>query len=158
VPEIRLITIWFGANDACLPSTPQHVPLKRFVENLERWVEMLQSPASQYYSPNTRIVLISPPPVNTYQRAADLASREVPRLLDRDFETTRKYAEAVEQVAREKKVGFTDVWNVLWEASGENERALSKYLYDGLHLNKEGYKVWAIISFFSRIFCCFFWS
>jgi len=79
--------------------------------------------------------------VNTYQRRGDLESRDPPKLLDRNFETTRAYAQAVKDVALEKEVGFTDVWGILWQAAGKREEALSAYLYDGLHLNLAGYKV-----------------
>lgn len=102
---------------------------------------MVHSPKSRYYSPQTRIILISPPPLNEYQRRADLASRTPPLNLDRTFDTTKQYAEAVRDVAREKGVAFTDVWTVVWGAAGKNQQALSKYLYDGLHLNEEGYRV-----------------
>lgn len=105
-------------------------------------MDLVQSPQSPYYSPETRIILISPPPVNTYQRRADLESREVPRSLDRAFETTKKYAEAVREVAMQKHVACTDVWSALWQAAGKNEQSLSKFLEDGLHLNHEGYRVW----------------
>jgi len=141
MPKIRLLTIWFGANDSCLPHSPQHVPLPIFSSNLEKLVSMIHSPESRYYSPSTRIILLSPPPVNTYQRRADLESRNPPLVLDRNFETTRTYAAAVEKVALAKGVGFVDVWTELWEACNKNEAALSKYLIDGLHLNKEGYWV-----------------
>ena len=141
VPAIKLLVIWFGANDSCLKPSPQHVPLDKFAENLRGWIDKLHSPQSRYYSPDTRIILISPPPVNTYQRRANLESRDPPRLLDRNFETTRAYAQAVRDVALEKGVGFTDVWGTLWQAAGKREEALSRYLYDGLHLNRAGYKV-----------------
>lgn len=85
--------------------------------------------------------MIAPPPVNTFQRSAELASRDPPQLLDRRFETTKQYAEAVGNVAQEKQVAFTDVWTVLYEAAGKDEKSLSKFLYDGLHLNKAGYEV-----------------
>ncbi|KAF8061561.1 SGNH hydrolase-type esterase domain-containing protein [Lyophyllum atratum] len=141
LPKVRLLVIWFGANDACLWPSPQHVPLSKFATNLREWIDIVHSPDSHYYSPSTHIILISPPPVNTYQRAADLESRDPPKLLDRNFETTRKYAQTVREVAQEKQVGFTDVWTILWEAAGQNEPSLSKFLYDGLHLNGEGYKL-----------------
>ncbi|RDB24244.1 Isoamyl acetate-hydrolyzing esterase 1 [Hypsizygus marmoreus] len=141
LPKIRLLVIWFGANDACMWPSPQHVSLGKFASNLREWVDAIQSPDSLYYSPQTRIILISPPPVNTYQRRADLESRNPPKSLDRTFETTRAYAEAVRDVAQEKQVGFTDAWTVLWKAAGEDERSLARFLNDGLHLNGEGYRV-----------------
>ncbi|KAJ8699788.1 isoamyl acetate-hydrolyzing esterase [Pleurotus ostreatus] len=78
-PRIRLLTIWFGANDACIKPSPQHVPLDKFTENIRAIVQMITSPSSGYYSPDTKIILITPPPVNTIQRSADLSSRN-PRL------------------------------------------------------------------------------
>ena len=102
---------------------------------------MVRSPSSEYYSPKTRILLISPPPVNTYQRGADLVSRNPPRECDRKFEFTKLYAEAVVKTAQEEGVAVADVWSAIWEAVGKDERALSAYLADGLHLNAKGHEV-----------------
>ena len=103
---------------------------------------MVRSPSSEYYSPKTRILLISPPPVNTHQRGAELGSRDPPRACDREFNFTKLYAEAVINTAQEEGVAAADVWTVLWEAAGKDERALSAYLLDGVHLNSKGYEVW----------------
>jgi len=104
-------------------------------------VQMVKSPASPRYSPTTRIILISPPPVNTFVRRAALQARDPPIALDRGFKVTQAYAEAVRDVAKEEEVAFVDVWTAVWEATGKNEELLSKFLSDGLHLNKEGYQV-----------------
>lgn len=141
VPRVRLLTIWFGANDACIPGTPQHVPLPRFTENLLKMIHMVQSPSSPYYSPDTKIILISAPPVNTQQRGADLASRDPPKDLDRHFEKTRTYAEEVVRLGKKEGLPVVDAWTKLWEAAGKEESALKEYLYDGLHVNEAGYKV-----------------
>lgn len=141
VPKVRALTIWFGANDSCIEPSPQHVPLSKFTSNLTYMVNMIKSPTSPYYSPTTRVILITPPPVNTFQRRADLASRQPPLALDRDFEVTKAYAEGVREVARSENVALVDVWTALWEAASEDERSLEKFLEDGLHLNAEGYKI-----------------
>lgn len=141
LPAIRVLTIWFGANDACILPSPQHVPFAKFKANLERMVWMLQSPDSEWYSPETRIVLITPPPVNTHKRKADLEARDPPFALDRLFDTTKAYAEAVKDIAKEKGVGVVDAWTPIWEGAGQDEHALSKYLPDGLHLSEAGYQV-----------------
>ena len=133
--------IWFGANDACILPSPQHVPLARFAANLKQMVQMVKSPKSLRYSPTTRIILISPPPVNTFVRRAALQARDPPIPLDRGFEVTQAYAEAVRDVAKEEDVAFVDVWTAVWEATGKNEQSLSKFLSDGLHLNEAGYQV-----------------
>jgi len=141
VPKVRILTIWFGANDACIKPSPQHVPLPQFVANLKRLVNLVLSPTSSRYSPSTHVILITPPPVNTYQRGAALASRNPPVELDRKFEVTREYAEAVKQVGFDENVEVIDIWTGIWEAAGKDERALSKYLEDGLHLNAAGYDI-----------------
>lgn len=64
-----------------------------------------------------------------------------PLSLDRYFEVTKAYAESVREVARSEGVALVDVWTSLWEAAGEDEKSLSKFLVDGLHLNAEGYRV-----------------
>jgi isoamyl acetate esterase len=102
---------------------------------------MVTSPSSPHYSPKTSIILISPPPVNTYQREVDLQSRDPPKLLDRTFDVTRKYAEAVVNVGERMKIPVLDVWTALYDAAGRNERDLDKFLWDGLHLNAAGYEV-----------------
>jgi lysophospholipase L1-like esterase len=104
-------------------------------------INMIKSPSSVYYSPTTRIILITPPPVNTFQRRAELESRIPPLNLDRDFEVTKAYAESVREVARSEDVALVDVWTALWEAAGEDEKSLSKFLMDGVHMNEEGYRV-----------------
>lgn len=102
---------------------------------------MIKSPTSPYYSPATRIILVTPPPVNTFQRRADLESRQPPLALDREFEVTKAYAEGVREVALSENVALVDVWTALWEAAGKDETSLAKFLRDGLHLNAEGYRV-----------------
>jgi lysophospholipase L1-like esterase len=137
---VQVLTIWFGANDACIPPSPQHVPLDRFKENLRKMIQMVKSPQSDYYSPWTKVILLTPPPVNTHTRAADLASRNPPLALDRLFETTKAYAEAVQEVGIEQGVTVVDVWESLWNATAD-EASLNQYLPDGLHLNGAGYEV-----------------
>jgi len=107
---------------------------------------MITSPDSPHYSPVTRIILVTPPPVNTYQRGANLQSRDPPLLVDRSFKTTRKYAEAVVDVGRQENLPVVDVWNAVYDAAGRNERALDRFLEDGLHLNAAGYDVGYLIS------------
>ena len=101
-------------------------------------VSLVKSSSSET---QTRILLISPPPVNTIARRADLASRDPPQELDRDFDVTRRYADVVADVAREEGVAFVDVWNRIWDKAGREESGLTKFLVDGLHLSGEGYAV-----------------
>ena len=102
---------------------------------------IIQSPTSPYYSPRTRIILLTPPPFNPSQWSQPL---------NRTPEHTRKYAQGVKSVGEELDVPVVDVWSLLWEKAGEQEEGLRPFLTDGLHLTKEGYKV--------RSYFCLFWG
>ncbi|GAA5900736.1 hypothetical protein JCM6882_007652 [Rhodosporidiobolus microsporus] len=142
LPHIRLLFVWFGANDATLPPSPQSITLERFKENLNTIHTLLSSPSSPYSSPSTQLVYITPPPVDAEARNAELASRDPPRAPDRDRERTRLFAEAVKDVARERGVPSVDVWSaVTREAEERDGGKLGRYLGDGLHLTAEGYRV-----------------
>ncbi|KAF2473915.1 SGNH hydrolase [Lindgomyces ingoldianus] len=56
-----LITIFLGANDACLPPAGAHVPLPKFEDNIRDYVETI---LDEEGLENTKIVLITPPPIN----------------------------------------------------------------------------------------------
>ncbi|KAI9056868.1 SGNH hydrolase [Trametes sanguinea] len=141
VPKVRILVIWFGANDAAPPPKDQHVPLDRFRANLRKLLWMVRAPESPRYSPETRIVLMTPPPVNTAQRDRAQRAKSPPKELDRDFETTRRYAEAVVEVGKQEGVPVVDLWNKLFDAAGRQEAGLEKFLTDGLHLNEKGYAI-----------------
>ncbi|KAJ7285684.1 GDSL Lipase/Acylhydrolase [Mycena rebaudengoi] len=140
-PKVKILTIWFGANDACIKPSIQHVPLEKFKQNIKDMVDLVQSPKSPYYSPSTRIIVITPPPISTHLRAMDLASRTPALEMDREFETTKAYAEGVKDAVAGCDVALVDVWTEIWNAAGAQEEALDKYLSDGLHLTAEGYKI-----------------
>ncbi|KAF9246130.1 SGNH hydrolase-type esterase domain-containing protein [Melanogaster broomeanus] len=128
-PKVQLLTIWYGANDAAPFPSPQHVPQDRFKANLIHLVDMVKSPTSAYYSPHTRVILITPPPVNTHQWPG------------RVFEQTKLYAETVKEVGEQVSIPVADVWSEIWEAAGRDERSCERFLSDGLHLNAEGYEI-----------------
>lgn len=135
VPKVKLLTIWFGANDAAPAPFQQHVPIDRYKANLSHLVRMVKSPTSAYYSPETRIILITPPPVNTKQWNRP----DNPRI----FETTKSYAEAVKEVGEKENVSVADIWTSIFDSAGRSEEGCAKYLYDGLHVNSDGYNVCA---------------
>lgn len=130
------MTIWFGANDACPLPSPQHVPLDKFKSNLVEAIDLIKSPSSEYYSPDTAIILFTPPPLNAEQ-LKDLFGEHI----DRFNSTTVLYAEAVKEVGKTKGVPVVDIYKVLWDIAGGDETKLRPYLWDGLHLNAEGYAV-----------------
>lgn len=145
----RLVTIWFGANDAVVEGGWQHVPLDRFRANLETLVERVRSPKSMWYSPQTRIVLVSCPPVVIADRHRaqiakwkEFGSKGAQPWPDRNPENTKKYAMAAVGVGEKLGVPTLDVYHAVCEAAGsEKQEDLARFLYDGLHLNSEGYAV-----------------
>ncbi|KAK4683946.1 hypothetical protein P7C73_g6262, partial [Tremellales sp. Uapishka_1] len=150
VVPVKLVTIWFGANDASLPGNTQHIPLELFKANLSQMVTSLQSPTSDYYAPDTKIVLITPPPIMEAARLRGMNIRwkefgsegEPPTVCDRNKGVTRQYAQAVVEVAKKENVPFVDLWTAIVDAAGgEGEDELAPYFYDGLHLTPEGYDV-----------------
>jgi len=140
-PKVRLLTLWLGGNDSCLEPSPQYLPLGRFIANLTKMVRMVQDPDSPYHSPETRIVLITPPPVSEKVRGADLASRNPPIALDRSASNTKRYAEAVTELAKNLSLPVVDLYTPIASAAGDDEDRLKTYLSDGLHLTPEGYTV-----------------
>ena len=133
-PRVRLLTIWFGANDAALPGFRQHVPISRFSENLATMVRAIQTPESPWYSPETKIFLITPPPIHAPSMRADMQPT-------REFDNTKAYAHEVKKVGEAEGVPVVDAWTGIWEAAGKDREAVKAFLTDGLHLGKAGYEV-----------------
>lgn len=129
--KTRLLTIWFGANDAALENSVQHVPIAEYSSNTEKLIDMVSNPSSKWYSPSTQIILLTPPPLNSNQHTSG----------DRTFEITKKYAEALCKVGEKKGVPVVNVWQALYDAAKQKEVDLKKFLSDGLHLTSEGYEV-----------------
>jgi len=133
-PRVRLLTIWFGANDAALPGFRQHVPISRFSENLATMVRAIRTPESPWYSPETKIFLITPPPIHVPSMRADMQP-------SREFDNTKAYADEVKKVGEAEGVPVVDAWTGVWEAAGKDREAVKAFLTDGLHMGKAGYEV-----------------
>ena len=110
-------TVFFGANDACLPgsSTGQHVPLTEYRRNLKA-ILAHQSVGAQ----KPRLILLTPPPVNEYQlEAADLVEGRTDPI--RSAEHTKQYADACREVGVEVGVVVLDVWSIFMAKAGWKE-------------------------------------
>jgi lysophospholipase L1-like esterase len=70
-----------------------------------------------------------------------LAERVPPRENDRDFDHSKRYAEATKELAARLEVPVVDVWEAIWKAAGEEEEGLTPFPSDGLHLTDQGYDV-----------------
>ncbi|KAI0781317.1 SGNH hydrolase [Trametes elegans] len=143
--KVQLLIIWFGANDAAEPANTHHVPVERYQANLTALVRAVRAPDSPRYSPDTRVLLVTPPPVETrrwgrlyaelYNPAAD------PNKPNRSLEVSGVYAEAMKEVGQKEGVPVIDVWRKLWDTAGRVEEKLEPFLLDGLHLTASGYEV-----------------
>ncbi|WVQ94350.1 hypothetical protein IAU59_001429 [Kwoniella sp. CBS 9459] len=147
--NVKLITIWLGANDAVLPGSPQCVPLDRYKANIAQLIDLVQSPSSPYHSPDTKVVLINAPPIieDAWIEARiekwESFGKEGPKPdQNRDFGITKQYAEACLEVGKDKGVEAVDLWTAIIKAAGgEGPKELAPYFYDGLHLTSAGYEV-----------------
>lgn len=140
--RIRLMTIFFGANDSCMPTenNNQCVPLPDFRSNL---IKIVQNPVVAAH--NARIMFITNPPVDERtQYAMDLAKGYPMR---RTAENTKRYADAIKSVGKSLNIPVVDIWSaIMLEAGwtpGQTERlpgcteeppneVLHSYLFDGI--------------------------
>ncbi|MCJ1368943.1 hypothetical protein MMC20_000150 [Loxospora ochrophaea] len=139
--HLRFMTVFFGANDACLPESPtkQHIPLDQYKQNLKA---IVGHPLVVAQEP--RIILITPPPVDEHQFQD----------VTRTAEHTKKYADACRQVASDLGVVVLDLWYAVMSRAGWKEgedlpgsqkasksEFLGELLHDGLHFNPKAYQV-----------------
>ena len=106
--------VFFGANDAVLPgsSSGQHVPLDQYCQNLQ---EILQHPVVLAHQPH--LILITPPPVNEYQRDVVYVTKGYVDA-DRRAETTQRYASRCREVGERLGVPVLDLWSLMMTKAG----------------------------------------
>lgn len=135
------MTIFFGANDACVPGSPQHVPLEEYKHSLRK---IINYPGLKLH--DTKPILIVPAPVDEWQLGGG----------DRNTITTAVYADACREVGIELNLPVLDLWTIFmlkagWtqgqqgplvgsKAAPKNE-VLDALLSDGLHFTPAGYKL-----------------
>ncbi|XP_062095870.1 GDSL esterase/lipase At5g45920 [Humulus lupulus] len=129
------VTVFFGANDACLPgrcSAFQHVPLDEYKRNLHSIVFFLKK-----HWPTTRILLITPPPIDEEGRLRYPYVENVTNEPERTNEAAGAYAKACVAAAGECGISVIDLWTTMqhfphWQKS---------CLRDGLHLTPSGNRI-----------------
>ncbi|KZV53217.1 GDSL-motif lipase/hydrolase family protein [Dorcoceras hygrometricum] len=130
-----VVIVFFGANDACLPdrsSAFQHVPLQEYKQNLHSIVDFIKK---QW--PSSRILLITPPPMDEAARLLHPFCDNPSGLPERTNEAAGNYAKACVTVASECGVVAVDLWTKMQQYPGWKKA----YLVDGLHLTENGNKV-----------------
>lgn len=128
------VTVFFGANDASLPdrcSGFQHVPFDEYKQNLLAIVAFLKK---QW--PSTRIILITPPPIDEDARLLHPFFDNPSGLPERTNEAAGHYAKQCLAVAAECGVPAINIWEKMQQFPNW-KRA---YLSDGLHLTQDGNK------------------
>ncbi|KAF2431757.1 SGNH hydrolase [Tothia fuscella] len=148
--KIRILTLFFGANDSCFPTETnnQCVPLPQFRTNLIKIITTFQS------RKNPRIILITNPPIDERsQRVLDNARGFD---LRRTAENTKLYADAIRSVGKEFGFPVLDLWGEImgragWKPGWQGplpgsldlppNPVLAEYLTDGLHLSGMGYQL-----------------
>ncbi|OMO65346.1 Lipase, GDSL [Corchorus olitorius] len=134
-PPVLAVTVFFGANDACLPdryAAFQHVPLDEYKQNLHSIVSSLKK-----RWPKTLILLITPPPIDEDERLRHPYAENPSGLPERTNEAAGAFAKACVETAGECGIPVVD----LWTRMQQNPDWPKAYLRDGLHLTPDGNKV-----------------
>ncbi|WWD22205.1 hypothetical protein CI109_106696 [Kwoniella shandongensis] len=150
--KIRVMTLWLGTNDAALPPAATHVPVDQYKANLHEIISLVKSPDSPYYSPETKIILLTPPPViaEVWRKGvADwailsglMSPEEMVAERDHDPKVMAGYAKACLEVGQEAGLDAINVHAGIIEAAGGDSPAkLLPYFSDGIHMTGKGYDV-----------------
>ncbi|KAF3913615.1 hypothetical protein ABW21_db0200795 [Orbilia brochopaga] len=105
--NMKLLVIFFGANDAAVPGTFQHVHIDEFKEHVKA---IATHPHVKDHG--AKVVIVTPPPVCEHKMMPSL---------DRKSAVTKQYAEAVAEVAKEIGAPVVDLWHVFMKHAGWKE-------------------------------------
>jgi lysophospholipase L1-like esterase len=110
--RVRLMTVFFGANDACIPGNAQHVPLDEYLANLKA---TLHHPAVLAHQ--AKVLLVTPAPVDEHQlEPNDLAIGY--SSVQRTAANTKRYADACRDLGKQLDVPVVDLWTIFMDAAG----------------------------------------
>ncbi|KAJ2768366.1 isoamyl acetate-hydrolyzing esterase, partial [Coemansia nantahalensis] len=144
--KLQLCILFFGANDARLEGEGGHLPLEQYGDNLRYFVSLLRNPGSAHYSPDTRILIITPPPIGDKMIERITAQGAQPQARN---SVTGTYADMAISVAREHGIPHVDLYSAINDAAktaaaqdphGKLE-GYDQFLVEGIHLREKGYKL-----------------
>lgn len=115
---VKLVLVFFGANDACLEGERQHVALGRYVESLRGIVAEMRARTGPE-GEEAKVLLVTPGPVDEWQLDGDGSRLKS----QRTAENTRRYAEACRGLGRGVGVPVVDLWTLFMEQAGWREGA-----------------------------------
>ncbi len=117
VAGVKLLLIFFGANDACLPGEKQHVPMEKYQDCLRSIIRHDCVRAHE----RCKALMITPGPVDEWQMDSPQLSSDGYLKRQRTAENTKRYADACRAVAGEMGVPCVDLWGVFMKAAGWRE-------------------------------------
>lgn len=162
--QLLFCTVFFGANDASMPSARQYLNIEDYTTNVRQIVKEIRNRSSVAETKNGEnrtddgadkvnnqehakkvkreelpVVLLTPPPVSS--TAWDHYCTVVaPRPLSpRSNENAKQYGTRVLEIAKEMDCAVVDTFQLLGGDKGEKH--YEKYMTDGLHLNAEGNRI-----------------
>ncbi|KAJ2712497.1 isoamyl acetate-hydrolyzing esterase [Coemansia spiralis] len=145
---MELCVLFFGTNDAVVSLSPQHVELDEYKQNMRQMVLLLQDPNSQYFSPRTRTIIVTPPPVN--DAMADETTKSNPNFKYFRSKATKTYADAAIAVAQDFCLPYVDLHTEIVTLAAQAKASpdykgkfsgYDAYLADGVHPNTAGNKL-----------------
>ncbi|KAK6358309.1 hypothetical protein TWF730_007655 [Orbilia blumenaviensis] len=154
--DLKLLVIFFGANDAVLPRNQQIVNAEQAEQgvvvvsqhvDIEEYKVHLRAMAQHKHVKDhgAKVVLVTPPPI---------CEHKILPWKDRRSAVAKQYAEAAISVAEETGVEVLKLWHIFMAEAGWKEgepllgeigvpksEKLGELLSDGLHLTPKGYKL-----------------
>ncbi|CAN1283803.1 GDSL esterase/lipase At5g45920, partial [Linum perenne] len=127
------VTVFFGANDACLPDRYgafQHVPVDEFKNNLRSIASLIKG-----RWPNAVVLFITPPPIDEESRLKYMDNPSGQP--ERTNQVAGEYAKGCIDVAKECGCPVIDLWTKMQQSTNWQTSCLS----DGLHLTQLGNKI-----------------
>ena len=118
-----------------MPAEYQHIPIDEYKSNLSKLISVLRSPESAYHCPDTKIIMITPPPIMEKAHFEDTkASRKAdgtlvePMSPTRRYEHSKQYSVACYDFAKEESLPVVDIHTaIIRAAGGETEEQLKPY-------------------------------
>ncbi|KAJ1725974.1 isoamyl acetate-hydrolyzing esterase [Coemansia biformis] len=164
VGRMQLCILFFGTNDSTLKGNKGRIPVDEYANNLRYLVSLLRDPGSNHYSPDTRILFITPPAIG--DRMVEHIAQDNDESVTSRNSVTKGYAQKAVSVAKELGIPYVDFYSAVTKAAGHafkrgslfNEtttetktsadassisrhakfEGYDEYLVDGIHLNANG--------------------
>lgn len=130
--KVDLISILLGTNDSVLPGYKQYVPVENTIKNLKEIVSIIRK-----MLPETRILLIIPPPIYDEYYNQD----NIPKGTERTQKALNVYRNSIKQLCNEININYIDIWKTIFGTDKDEDYDAKKandILIDGVHFNEKG--------------------